>query len=106
MGGLFPHACRQRRRIGTKREVLDIMRTYYFDVKDGVPSRHRGGLQFPTVAAAIEHSEQMARQLRGDPRSMDPRLYVSVVDESGAEVHRAQVYKGLDRQKRKLPSRA
>jgi hypothetical protein len=75
------------------------MRTYYFDVKDGVPSRHRGGLQFPTVAAAIEHSINMARQLRGDPRANDVGLYVSVVDESGVEVHREHVYKGSERQK-------
>jgi hypothetical protein len=82
------------------------MRTYYFDVKDGVPLRHRGGLQFPTVAAAIEHSVEMARQLRGDPRAEDRGLYISVVDESGAEVHREQVYRVSDRHKRELPSRA
>ncbi|WP_298106348.1 hypothetical protein [Bradyrhizobium sp.] len=82
------------------------MRTYYFDVKDGVPKRHRGGLQFPTAAAAIEHSMEMARQLRGDPRVEDFDLYISVVDESGAEIHREHVYKGLDRQKSESPSRA
>jgi Domain of unknown function (DUF6894) len=74
--------------------MIDIMRTYYFDVKDGVPSRHRGGLQFSTVAAAIEHSKNLAQQLRGDPRADDLGLYISVIDETGAEVHREQVYKG------------
>ncbi len=82
------------------------MRTYYFDVKDGIPKRHRGGLQFPTAAAAIEHSIEMARQLRGDRQVEDFDLYISVVDESGAEIHREQVYKGSDGQKRELPSRA
>ena len=86
--------------------MIDIMRTYYFDVKDGVPSRHRGGLQFPTVADAIEHSRMLARQLRGDPRINHLGLYISVLDESGTEVHREQVYKGVDRQKRVSPSRA
>ncbi|HET7886424.1 MAG TPA: hypothetical protein VFL62_09380 [Bradyrhizobium sp.] len=69
------------------------MRTFYFDLKDGVPARHRGGLQFPSIEAAVEHSVKMARQLRGDPTA-EPGLYVSVIDESGAEVHREPVYKG------------
>lgn len=81
------------------------MRTYFFDVKDGVPVRHKGGLQFPTEAAAIEHSQQIARLLRGDPRNIHLGLYISVIDESGAEVHREQVYKGADRQEGKLSSR-
>jgi hypothetical protein len=85
--------------------IGSFMRTYFFDVKDGVPSRHRGGLQFPTVEAAIDHSVEMARQLRGDPRANDPGLYISVVDESGAEVHREHVYKVADRRKKVLPSR-
>jgi hypothetical protein len=68
------------------------VRTYFFDIKDGVPLRHQGGAQFPTLAAAIEHSKEMARRLRGDPRASDPQLYVSVIDESGAELHREQVY--------------
>lgn len=82
------------------------MRTYYFDVKDGVPLRHRGGLRFPTVAAAIEHSKQIARQLRGDPRDLHLDLYISIVDESGAEVHREQVYKDTGQKKIGLSSRA
>ena len=69
------------------------MRTYFFDVKDGVPVRHKGGVQFPSLAAAVEHSKEMAQRLRGDPRAVDNRLYISVVDESGAELHREQVYK-------------
>jgi hypothetical protein len=75
------------------------MRTYYFDTKDGVPLRDRVGLRFPTVDSAIEHGKKLARRLRGDPRISDVGLYVSVVDESGAEVHREQVYKGPDRQR-------
>ena len=81
------------------------MRTYFFDVKDGVPTRHRGGLQFPTVEAAIEHSVEMARQLRGNPEADRLSLYISVIDESGAELHREPVYKGSVKQKSGLPSR-
>ena len=76
------------------------MRTYYFDLKDGVPVRDRGGLQFPSVAAAIEHGRHLAQQLRGHPRVDDPDLYISIIDESGTEVHREKVYAGMERTRR------
>jgi hypothetical protein len=75
------------------------MRTYYFDTKDGAPLRDRVGLRFPTAAAAIEHGKQLAWRLRGDPWIRDVDLYIRVVDESGTEVHREKVYRGLDRQR-------
>ena len=68
------------------------MRTYYFDIKDGVPSRDKRGLDFATISAAIEHSKNLARKLRDDPRSKDPALTVVVIDESGTEIHRERVY--------------
>ncbi len=68
------------------------MRTFYFDVKDGIPIRDRKGLQFPSVGAAIEHSKELARRIRGDARLTDPQLAVIVLDESGAEIHREPVY--------------
>lgn len=68
------------------------MRTYYFDVKDGVPTRDRKGLQFPNAVGAIEHSRELARLLRHAPRLRDRSLSIVVVDESGAEVHREAVY--------------
>jgi len=70
------------------------MRTYYFDMKDGAIVRDTEGLRFATSAAAIEHGKDLARRLRGDPRVDDPNLYIRVIDESGAEVHREKVYKG------------
>ena len=70
------------------------MRTYYFDKKDGAIARDTVGLPFPTIAAAIEHGKHLARQLRGDPRIDDPDLYIRVIDETGAEVHRELVCKG------------
>ena len=67
------------------------MLTYYFDIKGGVTTRDRAGLQFLAAAAAIEHSKQLARRLRDDPRLRDPDLLISVIDEFGSEVHREQV---------------
>jgi len=68
------------------------MRTYYFDMKDGIPTRDREGIEFPSAAAAIAHSKELARRLREEPRLNDPTLAIIVVDESGAEVHREPVY--------------
>ncbi len=68
------------------------MPTYYFDMKDGVPIRDRTGLEFATTGAAIEHSQELARRLRHDPRIRDRSFSVVVIDESGAEVHREPVH--------------
>jgi hypothetical protein len=68
------------------------MRTFYFDMKDGVPTRDRMGLEFPSAGGAIAHSKEIARRLRDEPRLKDPALAIVVVDESGAEVHREPVY--------------
>ena len=67
------------------------MRTYYFDLKDGVPIRDRTGLQFPTRAGAIEHSKMLARQFSHDHRRKDPIHSIVVIDESGTEIHRERV---------------
>ncbi len=68
------------------------MRTYYFDMKDGLPTRDRTGLEFATAGGAIEHSKNLARRLRHDPRITDPTLSIVVIDESGAEIHREPVH--------------
>jgi len=68
------------------------MRTYYFDMKDGIPTRDRTGLEFATVAGAIEHSRDLARRLRHDPRITDRKLSIVIVDDAGAEIHREPVY--------------
>ena len=69
-----------------------IMRTYYFDMKDGIPTRDRKGIEFSTAAAAIEHSKDLARRLRNEPRLRDPNLSIIVIEEAGAEIHRERVY--------------
>lgn len=68
------------------------MRIYYFDMRDGVPTRDRTGIEFPSTAAAIAHSKELARRLRDEPRLKDPALEIVVIDESGAEIHREPVY--------------
>jgi len=68
------------------------MRTYFFDMKDGVPTRDRTGLEFATTSAAIEHSKELARRLRCDPRITDRSLAIVVIDESGAAIHREPVH--------------
>jgi hypothetical protein len=68
------------------------MRIYYFDMKDGIPTRDRKGIEFPSTSAAIAHSKELARRLRNEPRLKDPALAIVVIDESGAEVHREPVY--------------
>ena len=58
------------------------MRTYYFDVKDGVPTRDRKGLKFPNAVGAIAHSKELAQLLRHDPRLKDRSLSIVVVTSS------------------------
>ena len=70
------------------------MRTYYFDMRGGIPTRDRTGLEFDTIRGAIEHSKDLARRLRGDPRIEDRALSIAVIDESGAELHREPVHPG------------
>ena len=67
------------------------MRTYYFDMRDGIPVRDRKGLEFPTASGAIEHSKSLARQMRDDPRASGRAFSIVVIDQSGAEIHRELV---------------
>jgi hypothetical protein len=69
-----------------------FMRTFYFDMKDGVAVRDRVGLQFPAAAGAIEHSKELARRFSHEQPLKDRDLAIVVIDESGCEVHREQVY--------------
>ena len=71
------------------------MRTYYFDIKGGVTTRDRDGLQFLTAAAAIEHSKRLAGGFAMTLGSRLPTLFISVIDEFGSEIHQEQVYKSL-----------
>ena len=72
------------------RELL--VKTYYFDLQDGVAVRDQRGLEFVSSGAAIEHSKRLAKLIR-DKRQPDRKdLNVVVIDEDGREIHREIVY--------------
>ncbi|MFK4506605.1 hypothetical protein ACVIW2_000431 [Bradyrhizobium huanghuaihaiense] len=66
------------------------MRTYYFDMKDGVPVRDKSGLEFVSDGAAIAHSKRLADKVRRENPKGHAELRIVVLDESGREVHREQ----------------
>ena len=68
------------------------MQTYYFDMKDGVPVRDRAGLEFRTDSQAIMHCKKLARRFSHERLIRDDNLFVVVINESGAEIHREPVY--------------
>ena len=68
------------------------MHTYYFDMKDGVPVRDKSGLELVSDGAAIAHSKVLADKVRKENPEGNPDLRIVVIDESGREVHREQVY--------------
>ena len=68
------------------------MPTYYFDLKDGVPVRDRSGLELMSDGAAIVHSKSLADKVRREKPKGHPDLRIVVIDESGREVHREQIY--------------
>jgi hypothetical protein len=68
------------------------MRTYYFDMKDGVPVRDNRGINFSRASEAIDHSKKLAAGIRGQTRKRDADLAIVVTDESGSEIHREPVY--------------
>ncbi|WP_298879340.1 hypothetical protein [uncultured Bradyrhizobium sp.] len=68
------------------------MRTYYFDMKDGVPKRDEVGVELASDGAAIAHSKRLAEKVRLERPAGNPDLRIVVIDESGREVHREQVY--------------
>ncbi|MCW2154326.1 UNVERIFIED_ORG: hypothetical protein M2215_000338 [Bradyrhizobium japonicum] len=69
-----------------------VMRTYYFDMKDGVPARDKSGLEFGSDGAAIAHSKSLAEDVRTKRPGGHPDLRIVVIDENGREVHREPVY--------------
>jgi hypothetical protein len=74
------------------------LKTFYFDLKDGVPSRDKAGIQFQLNSEAINHSKQFAERLRKERDKVVPDLVIMVLDESGREIHREPVYPNPERQ--------
>jgi hypothetical protein len=75
------------------------VRTYYFDMQDGVPIRDITGLQFPNNTGAIEHSKELARRFNYDHRHKNPIRAIIVLDDSSKEIHREPVHQGEPRPK-------
>jgi len=75
---------------------VTIVRTYYFDAKDGVPVRDGAGSQFASPAAAIAHSKHLAAAIRDKKQAGHRDLHIVVVEESGREIHREPVYPAGD----------
>ncbi|PDT88728.1 hypothetical protein CO669_18350 [Bradyrhizobium sp. Y36] len=68
------------------------MRTYYFDLKDGVPVRDKSGLELVSDGAAIAYSKDLAEKVRREKPKGHPDLRIVVLDESGREIHREPIY--------------
>jgi len=74
-----------------------IMRTYYFEMQDGVPIRDLTGLEFRTNTGAIEHSKELAQRFSHDHRLKDPIRSIIVLDGSGTEIHREPAKQDIPR---------
>jgi hypothetical protein len=68
------------------------LQTFYFDMKDGVPIRDRIGKRFALNAEAIDHSKRLAARFRSESGHDEPDLTISVLDETGREIHRKLVH--------------
>lgn len=68
------------------------MKTYYFDLQDGVAVRDNKGLELVSGGAAIAHSKRLAKLIRDKQHLDRSDLNVVVLDESGREIHREVVY--------------
>jgi hypothetical protein len=52
----------------------------------------QNGPGIASAGGAIEHSKELARRVRRDPRITDRSLSIVVIDESGEAVHREPVH--------------
>ena len=66
--------------------------TFYFDFKDGVSRRDRLGSTFDGNAGAIEHSKMLASVERTAHPVGHPDLFISVISDTGTEIHTEPVY--------------
>jgi hypothetical protein len=65
---------------------------FYFDVKVGVSDLARFEAWFPSDNEAIQHSRELAARLRQRHFNNQPGLMISVLEKSGREIHREDVY--------------
>jgi hypothetical protein len=69
------------------------MQKFFFDMKDGVPMRDRGGIEFKGNLEAIAHCKELARHFRDGSPHDDQDLEISVVNDLGREIHREFVHR-------------
>jgi hypothetical protein len=72
--------------------ISGMPKKFYFDFKNGITQRDSHGSSFKLVSEAILYSKTLAQEERMKNPSGHRDLIVSVVNESGAEVHTELVY--------------
>jgi uncharacterized protein DUF6894 len=68
------------------------MPRYYFDLRDGCNSVDTSGATFRNDRAAIERAKAVAIVVSIDKPMVDPTRYISVQNETRAEISRVPVY--------------
>lgn len=68
------------------------MTRYYFDVKDGHRFVDPSGADFKNDHDAIERAKAVAIVVSIDQPKVDPKRYISVLNESKIEIFQALVY--------------
>lgn len=63
------------------------MHSYFFDIKDGVTVRDRIGTSFKLDSEAIRHSISLAKKMQMTETITEVDLRISVINESGREIH-------------------
>jgi hypothetical protein len=69
-----------------------MLAAYYLDVKDAVRTLNRFEVRFALDREAIDHSKELAAQLRRRHYPDQPGLIIVVLDRSGRKIHDEPVY--------------
>ncbi|KRR07227.1 hypothetical protein CQ12_00005 [Bradyrhizobium jicamae] len=69
-----------------------MLKTFYFDVKWDASDLAQFKERFASDDEAIQHSRDLAARLRQRHFNNQPGLVISVLDQSGLEIHREDVY--------------
>ena len=77
---------------GLTRRRLVLLKTFYFDVKGNASNLARLEEHFKSDDEAIQHSRDLAARLRQHHYNNQPGLLISVLEKSGREMHREDVY--------------
>lgn len=68
------------------------MPRYFFDIADGHRLVDPSGSNFKNDADAIDNAKVVAIQVALDTPRIDPKRYISVLDEARKEISRVPVY--------------